>query len=186
MYMFSYELRKKGEGVITYALGTGVRIISAIFALVLLLGIVGTFKADGFAPSAIIPMLFCIILFLVPFYRDEWRFDNNKREAVCLYGLGPLSSKRVISYDDIDAIEIHHFHKGIADGVESVKPGWRHKEMAALRIRLRGDVVEEVNIEVVPAKRQGLNLERMANRLASATGLALDIDKEALVRGFRR
>ena len=184
--MFSYELRKKGDGVITYTLGTGVRIICAIFALVLLLGIVGAFRAEGFAPSALLPILLCIMLFLVPFYRDEWRFDNNKREALCVYGLGPLSSKRIFAYDDIDAIEIHHFHKGIADGSSSIKPSWRHKEMAALRIRLSGDVLETVNIEVVPARRQGLKLERTANMLASATGLALEIDKEALAPGFRR
>ena len=109
MGMFSYELRKKGDGVITYTLGFGVRSICAIFALVLLLGIVGTFRAEGFAPSALLPILLCIMLFLVPFYRDEWRFDNNKREALCVYGLGPLSSKRIFAYDDIDAIEIHHF-----------------------------------------------------------------------------
>ena len=183
--MFKYQLRKKGDGCLVYGPGVAVRIVSLLFAILLIIGSFSAVGELGFSPSFIIPAVFTLALLLVVFWHDEWIFDNAAGTAVSVLGIGPFAKRTVTSYGEILCIEIVHFHKGIADGSTAIKPGWRHKEMAALRLRLDSQTGSRASIEIVPAKREGLALERKANIIAAHTGLPLEVDRSALSAGFR-
>ncbi len=183
--MFSYNLRKKSDTKLVYSLSAGIRILSFVFALILVTGIISAASEEGFTLSLIIPSVFIAVLFLIPFYRDEWIFDNVKEEAVCVFGLGCFVKRQVLAYSEIDCVEIRHFYKGIREG-SSARPTWRNREMSQLSIVALDEMTGRLSMETAPARKYGLKLERTANLIASFTGLRLSIDKAALETGFRR
>lgn len=184
-HMSAFTLKKGRNGDLRYSLSPLIRIVCIVFAFLLVLGLISAL-GDGFGISYIFAALFTIILILVALYRDDWIFSNNSRTITVSYGIGPFISKTEIEYSLVEAVEIRHFHKGIADGSTAIKPTWRNKEMAVLRLKLAREDKPYMNMEFVNAKRGGLHLESMANVIASYCALPLDIDRNALQKGLLR
>ena len=144
-HMSAFTLKKGRNGDLRYSLSPLIRIVCIVFAFLLVLGLISAL-GDGFGISYIFAALFTIILILVALYRDDWIFSNNSRTITVSYGIGPFSSKTEIEYILVEAVEIRHFHKGIADGSTAIKPTWRNKEMAVLRLKLAREDKPYMNI----------------------------------------
>ena len=183
--MTAFTLKKRRDGDLHYSLSPVIRVICIVFAILLVLGLISAL-GDGFGISYIFAALFTIILILVSLYRDDWIFSNKSRTITVSYGVGPFISRTEIEYGMVEAVEIRHFHKGIADGSTAIKPTWRNKEMAVLRLKLVREDKPYMNIEFANARRGGLHLESMANVIASYCAFPLDIDRNALQKGLLR
>lgn len=183
--MSAFTLKKGRNGDLNYSLSPVIRVICIVFAILLVLGLISAL-GDGFGISYIFAALFTIILILVSLYRDDWIFSNKSRTITVSYGVGSFISRTEIEYGMVEAVEIRHFHKGIADGSTAIKPTWRNKEMAVLRLKLVREDKPYMNIEFANARRGGLHLESMANVIASYCALPLDIDRNALQKGLLR
>lgn len=182
-FVASYTLKRK-EGRIVYSPSIVVKVISLLFAILLLLGFIGSISS-GFELTMLIPLFLCLVLFIIPFYKDAWVFDNSAHAVMITYGFGPFSKSKTFKYSEIVRLDIHHFHKGIAEDNTAIKPNWRHKEMVSLRLITKKEEDKALNIEVLPAKRNGLRLETLARDISSFTGFDLFIDYETLSPGLR-
>lgn len=174
--MFSYDVRIRGEKAY-YSMGLSFRIVCALFFVFLLVGLVLTIQGEGLSFSLLIPFFIMLILLLSLLYRDEWVFDNGKKEAVMIFGLACFIKRRTIPYSDIKWIEVTHFLKGIEEGSELVKkPSWKHPEQIVLSVRLN-DEETKYDLEIMSDKKSGGKVDRNASYLSSFTGLALHFDK---------
>ena len=183
--MFASKLKKKDEKHLVYRISILAKVFSFLFALILFLGFLSTILSASFTPSAIIPIFFCFLFLLAPFYRDDWTFDNEKQMAVYSSGIWPKVKREEVPYSTIERVSITHFYKGISEESTAIKPTWRNKEMAVLSIETDEDVKKRYAIEMVPARRHGLELERLATQIASFAGLNMETDKPALQKGWR-
>lgn len=175
--MFTYNLkedRKRDRAV--YAPALSLRILCAVFAFFIGLGLILNIISEGFVLLMLIPIAVLLILLLTALLRDEWSMDNNKRCFTYIFGLGPFVKKEVFSYDDIKRIEVTHFLKGLPDDTTE-KPSWKHKAFVVLSFRMRGDEMEIHELEIMPEKKSAGKLERIANLIAAYTGLELYIDR---------
>ncbi len=176
-YMFTYNLkedRKRDRAV--YAPALSLRILCAVFAFFICLGLILNIISEGFTLFMLIPLLVLLVLLLTALLRDEWSMDNNKRCFTYVFGFGPFVKKEVFFYDDIKRIEVTHFIKGLLDNTTE-KPSWKHKAFVVLAFRMREDEMEIHELEIMPEKKSAGKLERIANLLAAYTGLELYIDR---------
>ncbi len=175
--MFSYDVRVRGNKAY-YSTGWISRGLSALFFLVLLSGFLITFADEGFSASLIFPLLISLILLFGFLYRDEWVFDNEKREAVIVFGIAFFVKKTVISYDDIKCIEVSHFLKGVNETNTFIKKAsWKHPEQITLSLRLDDEEETRYSLEVMSEKKSGGKVDRNASYLSVFTGIELRADK---------
>ncbi len=179
--MFSYSLRideRRNRAV--YGPGLPFRFVCIFFALLLLYGAIWTMVEEGFSTLLLAPCGIILVLLLSAMYRDEWLFDNGKREACVIFGLGPLVSRRKLTYRRIARFEVTHFLKGIPDGSDiATKPSWRHPSQIVLSVVLDDADSTRLDIEITGERRNGTKLEREASRLSAFTGLGLRMDRES-------
>lgn len=177
--MFSYSLRIRKDRAV-YGPGQGLRYITAFFLVLLSYAMVWNVATSGFDVTYIAPICIIVLLLLTALYRDEWIFDNAKKEVVIVFGLGPFVSRRRIPYSMVKRLEISHFLKGIPDDSKvATKPSWRHPAMIVLSLRLKDKEDSTLDLEITSERRNGMKLEREASRLSAFSGLDYKVDRES-------
>lgn len=183
--MMNYDFRVKGDKAY-YGASPFFRLFCALFLVFLLYGVISLYSSDGFSSVLVIPSIVIFILFFALIYRDECIFDNERKVAIIILGIGPFVRRKVIAYQDIKWIEISHFVRGRA-GIDARPSAWAYQEQIALSIRLGNEAETKYDLDLMSSRKSRGRLERIAGRISSFAGLALHVDKtESSPHPFRR
>lgn len=175
--MFTYNLREdRKRDTAVYGMARSFRLMCIFFALFLILGFVMLMVESGWENRYIAPLVIVLVLLLSASYRDDWIMDNKNSVFTYVTGIGPFVKRKSYSYDDIRRIEVTHFIKGLPDNTTE-KPSFKHRAFVVLGIRLHGEENEIHQLEIMPEKKSGGKLERIANLIAAYTGLELYVDR---------
>ena len=175
--MFTYNLREdKKRDVAIYTMARSFRFLCLFFAIFLLIGFFSLLFESGWENRYIAPLVIVLVLLLSALYRDEWIMNNKERTFTYAFGLGPFLKKKTYSYDSIKRLEVTHFIKGLPDNTTE-KPSFKHRAYVIFAIRMNDEESTVHQLEIMPEKKSGGKLERIANLLSAYTGLALYVDR---------
>lgn len=175
--MFTYDLREdKKKGRMVYTLSRSFRALCMFFALAVIAGLIILIMDDGWEWTYLIPIALSLILLGSALYRDAWVVDNQKREFSSESGIGPFVSRKVYPYKEVKRLELTHFIKGLPDNTTE-KPSFKHRAFVVLSIRLKGEMEDRHELEIMPEKTSGGKLERIASLIASYSGFELYVDR---------
>jgi hypothetical protein len=133
------SLRKKqvSEEIITFAPGLTFRIVFAIIAGFVLLGmgITGVFST--------VPFIFALVCILVTVYNEQWLFDKKRGIIEHRFGLLPLFKRKTIAFTDVASFEYVTFLRG------SISSSTQRKQSLFQKTIFRFSVVTQSGDKVV-------------------------------------
>ena len=174
--MFSYDFReKRRKECAVYGPSIALKALCTFFLIPISVGFFIALDENTLSLSSIVPVIVALLLIITIIYRDEWIFDNKKREITSVFGFGPFIKKETLSYDAVERIEVTHFIKGIPEYSKTQKASWKHKAQVVLALRINED--DKKILEVMGEKKSAGKLERNASWLSGYTGLSLYVDR---------
>lgn len=168
-------LQRTKEGNYIYRIPWWSRVPYALFALLLLFGLISSSQEGGLKTTSIVPLLLLLVGVAGLSYRESWLFDSDKRSVTSIFGFAWFVRREVFSYDQLEAVEVTHFVRGRAQGEERAQPARRLKAMVIFSLALQDGTKRD--IEIVTERSSGGRTEATARLLAGQMNLAYRADR---------
>ncbi|MFA6688943.1 MAG: hypothetical protein WCS18_05635 [Sphaerochaetaceae bacterium] len=179
--MIRLTIFKKRDGRIVYAPDMMFRILSALFFIAVVGGIVINVAEHVSGKALIIPSLLAILSLCAVCYRESWTFDPVGRTVRSVFGIAWFVRTETIPYASIARLELNHFVRGSVPDYEDaaskvLKPNKRrNKAMVVFSLHLTDDSMRD--IEIIPEKTSQGRTESAAQAIAAISGLPLSSDR---------
>ena len=160
-----------------YTNSTFSKIVSGVFLLFFLWGILDALFRGDSVSTLIVPIILLILALVGVLFTDKWEIDKSDLSIKYKFGVYPFISITGYKVEDIRKISITHFVKGSFDeNAEYKRKGRAFRAQVRFSLILKND--DSVDVEIIDEKKSGGTCERAALLFSTLLGLPLTKDRE--------